>query len=220
MTIIHISRRMGRIDKREKPTARTEEKSTAESTIFKSVLARDRSIANHRRTLACPLYRLISASVPLIIGAGGSTKILEHKFSGEPLVLEYAPQLAILSRAKLVITHAGMNTCMETLKFGKPMVAVPVTNDQPGVGARIEYHACGKTIFLGKMSKSKLKQAVEKVWRNKSYTKKAQFFRVEIRKAGGSPRAADLIEETFARLGPEMPQRRFESEEPQSNPHA
>jgi len=158
--------------------------------------------------------------IPLIIGAGGSTKILEHKFSGKPLVLEYAPQLAILSRAKLVITHAGMNTCMETLKFGKPMVAVPVTNDQPGVGARIEYHGCGKTIFLGNMSKSKLKQAVEKVWRNKSYSEKAHFFRVEIRKAGGSPRAADLIEETFARLSPEMPQRRFESEEPQSNPHA
>ncbi len=48
MTIIHISRRVGRFDKLEKPTVRTEEKSTAESTIFKSVLARDRSIANHR----------------------------------------------------------------------------------------------------------------------------------------------------------------------------
>ncbi len=156
--------------------------------------------------------------IPLIIGAGGSSKVLEHKFIGEPLVLEYAPQLAILSRAKLVITHAGMNTCMETLKFGKPMVAVPVTNDQPGVGARIEYQGCGKTIFLGKMSKSKLKEAVERVWRNKSYTERAQFFRDEIKKAGGSPRAADLIEETYASLRPEKTQRKFETEEPQPNP--
>ena len=47
---------MGRFDKREKPTVRTEEKSTALGTIFKSVLARDRSIANHAEHWPVPYF--------------------------------------------------------------------------------------------------------------------------------------------------------------------
>ncbi len=74
----------------------------------------------------------------LVISLGGSAKPeLLPELPGNPLVVEYAPQLELLKQATLMVTHAGMNTTMECLKNGVPMVAIPVTNDQPGVAARI-----------------------------------------------------------------------------------
>src|SRR5690606_12954129 len=40
-----------------------------------------------------------------------------------------APQIELLKRAALCITHAGLNTTLESLAQGVPMVAIPVTND-------------------------------------------------------------------------------------------
>ena len=40
-------------------------------------------------------------------------------------------------RASVCITHAGLNTVLESLAQGVPQVAIPVTVDQPGVAARI-----------------------------------------------------------------------------------
>jgi UDP-glucoronosyl and UDP-glucosyl transferase len=40
--------------------------------------------------------------------------------------------------AALTIFHGGLNTALESLAQGVPMVALPVTIDQPGVGAPIK----------------------------------------------------------------------------------
>lgn len=55
---------------------------------------------------------------------------------GNPIVVNYAPQLELLKIADLTITHAGVNTTLESLSNGVPLVAIPITNDQPGVAAR------------------------------------------------------------------------------------
>ena len=62
---------------------------------------------------------------------------------GDPIVVEYAPQLALLDRAALLITHAGLNTTLESLCRGVPIVAIPRAADQPAVAARIEYSGAG-----------------------------------------------------------------------------
>jgi MGT family glycosyltransferase len=88
----------------------------------------------------------------LVISLGGATKVEALPvLKGNPLVVEYAPQLEILQKATLMITHAGMNTSMECLTNGVPMVAIPVANDQPGVAARIAWSGCGEAIPLKKL---------------------------------------------------------------------
>ena len=52
------------------------------------------------------------------------------------LLVDFAPQLELLKHASLCIKHAGVNTVPESLTNGVPLVAFPVTNDQPGVVAR------------------------------------------------------------------------------------
>src|SRR6201997_334867 len=62
------------------------------------------------------------------------------------MVVSYAPQIEVLKRSALCITHAGLNTALESLSNGVPMLAIPITNDQPGVAARIADKKVGVVI--------------------------------------------------------------------------
>jgi hypothetical protein len=57
----------------------------------------------------------------VISTGGGSMERLTH-LAGSPIVVSYAPQLELLARASLCITHGGVNTVMESLRFGVPMM--------------------------------------------------------------------------------------------------
>ncbi|MBV9732328.1 MAG: glycosyl transferase, partial [Verrucomicrobia bacterium] len=59
------------------------------------------------------------------------------------IIVQRAPQLDLLKRASVCITHAGLNTVLEALAQGVPQVAIPMAFDQPGVAARIAHHRTG-----------------------------------------------------------------------------
>jgi UDP:flavonoid glycosyltransferase YjiC (YdhE family) len=46
------------------------------------------------------------------------------------IVVKHAPQMELLKRSALCITHAGLNTALESLTQRVPMVAIPVSIDQ------------------------------------------------------------------------------------------
>jgi zeaxanthin glucosyltransferase len=52
------------------------------------------------------------------------------------IVVRSAPQIELLKRATICITHAGLNTVLESLAHGVPMVAIPIGCDQPGTAAQ------------------------------------------------------------------------------------
>ncbi|HEY9295869.1 MAG TPA: glycosyltransferase [Phormidium sp.] len=132
----------------------------------------------------------------LVISLGGSADPESlRELPGNPLVVKYAPQLEILKQATFMITHAGMNTTMECLMNGVPMVAIPVTNDQPGVAARIAWTGAGEMVPLQKLSVPKLRNAIKKVLTEDSYKKNALRLQTAIQQAGGVNRAADIIEQ-------------------------
>jgi zeaxanthin glucosyltransferase len=49
------------------------------------------------------------------------------------LMVPFAPQVHLLQRSSLVITHAGLGTIKESISFGVPMLAFPLLYDQPGM---------------------------------------------------------------------------------------
>ena len=113
---------------------------------------------------------------------------------GNPIVVSYAPQLALLERASVAITHAGMNTALECLTYGVPMVAIPITNDQPGVASRIAWIGAGEIVPLNKLTATKLETALRLVLTQASYRQNALRFKQLIAQSGGVKRAADIIE--------------------------
>lgn len=135
----------------------------------------------------------------LVISLGGSAKPESlPNLPGNPLVVEYAPQLEVLEKATLMITHAGMNTTMECVKKGVPMVAIPVANDQPGVAARIAWTGAGELITLKKLNVPRLRNAVRQVLTKESYKQNALRLQAATLGAGGVSRAADIIEQAVS----------------------
>ena len=135
----------------------------------------------------------------LVISLGGSTRPESlPELPGKPLVVGYAPQLELLQKASLTITHAGLNTTLESLSNGVPMVAIPITNDQPGVAARIAWTGAGEFVPLSRLSVPKLRTAVQRVLTQDSYKQNASRLQEAIRRAGGVSRAADIVEEVIS----------------------
>ena len=122
---------------------------------------------------------------------------LAATFAGTPIVVPFAPQLALLRRAALSITHAGLNTALESLSHGLPMVAIPITNDQPGVASRLEWLGVAEVVQPAKLTATRLRAAIENVLRNSHYRENARKRQEEIRGMNGPARAADIAEQAF-----------------------
>ncbi|MEQ9624690.1 glycosyltransferase [Coleofasciculus chthonoplastes] len=141
----------------------------------------------------------VGLDVQLIISLGGSASPESlPELPGSPLVVGYAPQLELLQKATLTITHAGMNTTLESLSNGVPMVAIPIANDQPGVAARIAWTGTGEFVPLASLNVSPLRGAIEKVLREDSYKQNAVRLQQAIHRAGGVTRSADIIEQVVS----------------------
>ena len=113
------------------------------------------------------------------------------------IVVRIAPQIALLKRAALCITHAGLNTALEALAQGVPMVAVPTGYDQPGVAARIAYHGLGEFVEIGNLTARQLSELIVKVKENPNYRDKARWFQKVLGETRGLDVAAGIIERVF-----------------------
>ena len=144
----------------------------------------------------------------LVISLGGSASPEALKgLLGNPLVVGYAPQLELLQKTTLTITHAGMNTTLESLNNGVPMVAIPIANDQPGVASRIVWSGSGEAIPVKKVNVNNLRTAIKKVLTEDSYKKNALRLQAAIQKSGGTKRAIDIVEQAISTGKPVLNQR-------------
>lgn len=135
--------------------------------------------------------------VQLVISLGGGlAPEALPKLSENPLVVKYAPQLELLQRASLVITHAGLNTTLEALSYGVPMVAIPITDDQSGVAARIAWTGAGELITPSRLSVSALRAIIVRVLTERSYAHNAARLQDAIRQTRGVNLASDIVEQT------------------------
>ena len=110
------------------------------------------------------------------------------------ILVAHAPQLPLLERASLCITHAGLNTTLEALSAGVPMVAIPITNDQPGVAARIAFTGTGQVIPIQELLVDRLRDAINAVLSDGSYRTAAQTLQTAIRETDGLNKAANIID--------------------------
>jgi MGT family glycosyltransferase len=109
--------------------------------------------AERNRTRA-NLLRLVGSfaertDIELIVSA--DPKIFDTVARGLPphiRVFRHVPQLPVLARASVFLTHAGFSSVREAIFHGVPMLAMPLGADQQGVAARIEHHGLGLRMQL------------------------------------------------------------------------
>jgi zeaxanthin glucosyltransferase len=113
------------------------------------------------------------------------------------IIVKQAPQLELLKQTSVCITHAGLNTVLESLAQGVPLVAIPVTYDQPAVAARIAHKQTGVVISLDKLTADHLSSLLDKVLTNNIYRDNARKLQKAIAEANGLSLATDLVEESL-----------------------
>ena len=113
---------------------------------------------------------------------------------GNAIIVKRAPQLELLKKASLCITHAGLNTVLESLTQGVPQVAIPVSFDQPGVAARIADRKTGVVTSLDKLTPDHLADLLSEVQNNPIYRQNSRKLQQAIVEADGLAVAADLVE--------------------------
>src|SRR5262249_33232604 len=116
------------------------------------------------------VYRAILEAVEklpktqLVLSVGKNIELEElGTIPSNAIVVRSAPQLELLKRATLCITHAGLNTALESLGQGVPMVAIPIGYDQPGVAARIAHHGVGEFVEVDELTAGGLRELIRKV---------------------------------------------------------
>ncbi len=113
------------------------------------------------------------------------------------LVVPYAPQTELLARATLTVTHASINTVLDSLAHAVPLVAVPIAHDQPGTAERVRWAGVGDVVPWSRLSVARLRDAIRRVLDEPSYRQHAGDVKDSIARAGGAPRAAAIVEQVL-----------------------
>ncbi|HEX6244515.1 MAG TPA: nucleotide disphospho-sugar-binding domain-containing protein, partial [Polyangiales bacterium] len=110
------------------------------------------------------------------------------------MAVERAPQLSVLARARLMITHGGLGSVKECAAYGVPMLVFPLDVDQPGNAARVVHHGLGLSGDVGRTGARALMQLVDRVLTDPGFAARSAAFREQFLEFERGTRGADLVE--------------------------
>ncbi|MBL8154688.1 MAG: hypothetical protein JNM70_10940 [Anaerolineae bacterium] len=110
-------------------------------------------------------------------------------------IWSWVPQLEVLQRAAVFVTHAGMNSAHDGLYYGVPLLLVPQQMEQMFTAQRAAHLGAGVMLKPGQVSARTLREQTERLLSNPSFKAEAQRLGDSLRAAGGAARAADIIED-------------------------
>lgn len=113
---------------------------------------------------------------------------------GGPEVHAFVPQRAVLARSSALVTHGGLNTVLDALTAGVPLVVIPLAFEQAAIAARVEYCGAGLVIPPRQLTSERLRAALRRLLSEPGFKQRAAALAHEIAGAGGVARAAGLIE--------------------------
>jgi MGT family glycosyltransferase len=114
--------------------------------------------------------------------------------AGADWVCAFAPQEATLARADAVVSHAGLNTVMDAVANNTPMLALPIAFDQPGAAARVRHAGVGLSASARFTSAAGIARRLRRLLDEPAFARRCGPLAESVRAAGGSERAADIVE--------------------------
>jgi zeaxanthin glucosyltransferase len=172
------------------------ERLTGEPLIYASMGTLQNGLENVFRAIAEAVT--LNGDVQLVLSVGNHLDPNQiGSLPSNAIVVRHAPQLELLKRASVCITHAGLNTALEALGQGVPQIAVPVTVDQPGVAARIAEKKTGLVVSLKELTAYRLSLLLDQALNDSTYRDNARHFQKVIAETNGLSKAADLLERAF-----------------------
>ncbi|MFF5426376.1 MULTISPECIES: nucleotide disphospho-sugar-binding domain-containing protein [unclassified Streptomyces] len=113
-------------------------------------------------------------------------------------VHSWVPQRTILEQADAFVTHAGMGGCGEGLLAGVPMIAVPQGAEQFMNADRLVELGVARRVDTTDATAETLRAALNDLVTDPECRDRSEQLQAAARAEGGTPRAADLIENMLA----------------------
>jgi len=111
----------------------------------------------------------------------------------------YVPQLEVLRKAALFLSHGGMNSVSEALANGVPLLIFPQHGDQHLVAAQVERLGAGARLDFN-ISPRQLREHTEKVLVEPQYAARARTVADMFARCGGATQAAEAVLDHIASL--------------------
>ncbi len=117
-----------------------------------------------------------------------------HSLPSHVVVVPYAPQLQVLARARVFITHGGANSVMESLHAGVPLLQSPVCNDQWLQARFVQASGVGRVLDLSQASVEQAASVLGELLTESSSCRTALApVTASYRAMDGANRAAELV---------------------------
>ncbi|PIZ62556.1 hypothetical protein COY16_03960 [Candidatus Roizmanbacteria bacterium CG_4_10_14_0_2_um_filter_39_13] len=108
-------------------------------------------------------------------------------------IAPYYPQLEMLKKASIFISHAGMNSVNESLYFGVPLLMLPIIQEQKINAVRVEQLGAGVYFKKKPIDIPLLIDSVNSLLNESRYAKAAEKVGKALRSSGGAKKAVDHI---------------------------
>lgn len=147
-----------------------------------------------------PIFQAVAAAcrsldLALTIAHGGKLDAAEvASLPGAPRVEGFVPQCSVLRTVAAAVTHGGLNTVLDALAAGVPLVVVPLAFEQGAIAARVARSGSGIVVPRGRFTWRRVAAALRQVLDEPGFRARAEALRDEIAVAGGVARAVALIE--------------------------
>jgi MGT family glycosyltransferase len=105
----------------------------------------------------------------------------------------YVPQLEVLQRTRVFVTHGGMNSVNEGLFYGVPLLVIPQMSEQLIVGRRVEELGAGLCLTSSNLAPDTLRVSVTRLVADVQFRQQAGGVSDSLRGAGGVARGAEAI---------------------------
>ena len=116
------------------------------------------------------------------------------RLSNRADVHAFVVQEQVLAQSDVAILHGGLNTVLDALALGVPMVLVPLAFEQSAIAARVLRAGAGLVCKGRRRREQRLSAMVKTVHEHPSYAAAAAKLRGAILASGGTERAADIVE--------------------------
>lgn len=136
------------------------------------------------------------ADMPVVLLAAVNDLLHDAALGAVPdnvVLTHYAPQLEVLSRAEVFITHGGANGVMEAIHFGVPLLISPICNDQFHQAHYITQAGIGIELDLNRCTDEQCREALSRMLTSHDIRARVNVLRRAYR-VDGAARAASLIE--------------------------
>ena len=135
----------------------------------------------------------------VIMSIGRTPRAALGELAANIEVAESVPQQAILRHARAFISHAGINSIMEALAFGVPLITLPQVPEQALNARRVAELGLGAQLDSDELTAALVAETVGTISSDPAIRQRLDQMSADILAAGGAVAAADAVLDVLSR---------------------